>query len=139
MENKVQRESYKRNHKLLAIYLAITAWKLGVDCVIVQRNQLLPFLDIGRAEGSRFKMIEEDVKDFFPYVAPFHVGEKAQGAFAALYLSRYPIPEETDFELMSDEDRAIALIGKGLKTAVVEIPTEAEIIKELACMTHGLD
>jgi hypothetical protein len=130
------REAHRRKHKLLGTFLALSAWRQGLDCVVLERGQLLPFLDLDRMQDKRVDWVKEDVKHLFPHA--LNTCDSKSGVYSTLYLSRFPIPLDAHLGSMNDAKRVEALAAGGLKSAIVKIPKEDEIVRLLACVTHGI-
>jgi hypothetical protein len=128
------REAHRRTHKLLGVYLALTAWKQGVDCVVLEREQLLPFLDLDLMQDKRIDWVKEDVKYLFPHAC---TTVDSKNVYATLYLSRLPFPREMQTG-MNDSKRVETFTAGGLKAAIIKIPKEPEIIRILGSVTHGI-
>lgn len=134
--DELYREAHRRSHKLVGSYLALWAWTHGVDCVILSRDQLLPFLGLKRMQGRHVEWLTEDLKTLFPY--SFWTVESKTNVYATLYVSRHPIPKGPQSGSMTDEERGEAFAAAGLKTGTANIPKEAEIIRIMACLTRGI-
>src|SRR6266542_3615398 len=134
--NTTYRQACRRSHRLLGTYLAMTAWVRKVDCVILSRAELLPYLGVGRMKNRRVDWLKADVGKLVPNAD--NLVEQKTGKYSTLYLSRLPFPEGCFQVPMSDQKRMKMLNEKGFKTAIVEIPQEAEIVTLLATTIHGL-
>ena len=130
------REAHRRSHKLLGAYLALWAWKHGVDAVMLPREQLLPFLGLERMQNKRVDWLKNDVKSLFPEA--WNTVDSKNNIYASLFLSRRAFPPAVKSGSMTDQKRVEAVNLAGLKAAIVKIPKEAEIVKLLACITHGI-
>ena len=130
------REANRRKHKLLGIYLALWAWEHKVDCVILPREELLPFLDVDTMWNQHIDCLKEDVKYLFPHAWVTEVPKTKK--YQTLYLSRLVISEAIKSGTMTDPERFEAIAKGGLKAAIVKIPKESEIVRDLACVTHGI-
>ena len=84
------RESNRRRHKLFGAYLTFWAWMHKVDCVVLNRQTLLKFLDIKRMSNKRVDWMKEDLKELFPYASAMY--NTTSGVYSSLYLSRLPYP-----------------------------------------------
>lgn len=130
------RDAYRRQHRLLGCYLALDAWMRCIDCVVLSRDQLLPFLGLKHMQNKRITWLKNDVRDFFPH--HFVTVTSSAGAYATLYLARLPIPEHDHRKKMSDVDRASLFTSTGLKSALVSIPDEEDMVAMLAQRMCGL-
>jgi hypothetical protein len=118
------------------MYLAMTAWIKKVDCVVLQRSQLLPFLGLERMKNVRVDCLQTDLRSLFPYYDT--LVESKTGNYATLYLSRVPFLEGCFRGHVSDENRIKILNTAGLDAAIVEIPAEREMVANLANAIHGV-
>lgn len=132
----IYRESQRRTHKLLGVYLSLLAWKQGIDCVVLEREQLLPFLDLLAMQNKRIDRVKKDVEYLFPHA--FSTENSKTSVYATLYLSRLPFTPEMKTGEMTDAKRVEAFALGGIKSAIVQIPNEQEIIRVLALVTHGI-
>lgn len=130
------REAHRRSHRLLGSYLALWAWIHEADCVVLTRDQLLPFLGLERMWKKRIGWLMEDLKVLFPY--SFTTIDSKTKVYATLYLSRNPIPQAPRKGSMRDETRCAAFGQEGLRARLVTVPPEAEIVSIMACMAHGI-
>src|ERR1019366_43135 len=130
------REAHRRTHKLLGAYLALLAWKQGVDCVVLQREGLLSFLGLDRMQDKRVDWVKEDVKYLFPHA--WNTVDSKTNVYATLFLSRLPFTKNMQQGTLGDKKRVEVFESGGLKSAIVSIPKEGEIIRVLAQVTHGI-
>ncbi|MDQ3081484.1 MAG: hypothetical protein M3R07_04640 [Gemmatimonadota bacterium] len=130
------REAHRRQHKLLGTYLALWSWKHGVDAVIVQREQLLSYLELERMQDKRVDWLKDDIKSLFPDA--WTTVDSKSNVYSTLYLSRRAFPHAVKTGSMSDQKRLDAFGKAGMKAAVVKVPKEAEIVRILAGITHGI-
>lgn len=130
------REAHRRQHKLLGAYLALWAWKHGVDAIVVQREQLLPFLGLERMQDKRVDWLKQDIRSFFPDA--WTTVDSKRNVYSTLYLSRRPFPHSVKTGSMSDQKRLEVFGTASIKAAVVKIPKEAEIVRILAGIVHGI-
>ena len=131
------REAYRRTHKLLRrVFGPIGTWTRGLDCVILERGQLLPFLGLKAMQDKRIDWVKDDLKYLFPHA--WVTVNVQSGVYSTLYMSRFPFPPGIKGGSMSDKKRAEAITSGGVRAAIVNIPQEAEIIKVLASVTHGI-
>ena len=130
------RDALRRNHRLLASYLALWAWHHGVDCVALPRNQLLPFLRLKRMRDQRVDWLMADIKDLFPHA--WATVDSQSNVYATLYLSRKPIPDEGRHGAMSDVKRTEKITSLGVAAAVAKIPKENDLLGILGSMVQGI-
>ncbi len=130
------RDANKRSHKLLGMYLALWAWRKDIDCVVLPRSRLLPYLGLQQMRNTRIDWLTEDVKDLFRY--SWRTVTTPTEVYGTLYLSRKAIPSSAKEGSMTD-DRRIELLKKaGLSAAIAAIPPEEQIVSVLALMAHGV-
>jgi hypothetical protein len=80
------RELCKRQHRVIAAYLVMRAWKAGADYVVIERRALEQWLDLERFKQVRLDWFISDVGPWFPFSETvFH---STSGQFSAAYLSR---------------------------------------------------
>lgn len=129
------REAHRRSHKLLSAYLALWAWQRGADCVAIRRGDLLSCLSLQRMKNKRVDWLKEDLAHLFPHATC----SRATGSrmYATLYLSRVPLPSSflTGQSLTS---RISLLREAGVRAEIVELPAEAEMVRMMASVIHGL-
>lgn len=82
---------------------------------------------------ERIKWIEDDLIKLFPHSWPTESSK-----FETLYLSRFKIPPEAKEGKMDDFEHRELFEKNGLKTGIVDIPTESEIIKMMSELSHGI-
>ena len=137
----IYREFVTRIHRTLAAYLAMVAWTRNLDCVAIDRADIVRFWGISkRVEKQRLDWFESDVKPFFPHVMTLHFS-KGTKKFGGVFLARRKFPpyaSNTFAAEMGDEKRAEFLTKKGFLTAVVALPSEVEMLTWLTAVIHGL-
>ncbi len=113
------REAHRRSHKLLGSYLALWAWTRKVDCVVLPREQLLPFLGLEQMRNTRIEWLKDDLEKLFPHA---FTTESGANVYATLYLSRLPIPSDAKAGKMTDEERVEVLEAAGLNPSLSRFP-----------------
>lgn len=132
------RDANRRSHRLLGHYLALAAWVRGVDCVVLKRQELFPFLGLKkRMETKRIGWLTDDVKPLFPYSWWTQVAKT--GVYSTLYLSRLELPAASMAEVLGDESRLKRFGAAGVKGLVIKLPTEAEMVRLLSSAMVGLE
>lgn len=135
--DQMYREFQRRSHKLLGAYLVFWAWTNKVSCVVLPREQLLPYLGLERRmENERIEWLKEDLIELFPYL--WWTASSETNRYETLYLSRFKIPPEAKEGAKTDLERVELLKEHRLKAGVVDIPTESEIIKMMSELSHGI-
>lgn len=130
------REMIRRQNRLLGTYLALWAWKQGVDCVVIPRTQLLPYLGLDRMRDDRIDWLKQDLKDMFRHT--WSTIDSKSNIYATLYLSRKRIPQAVTMGSMTDEDRVARLKASGVRASIVSIPNERKIIRTLSLLLYGV-
>ncbi|HMO05108.1 MAG TPA: hypothetical protein PKC67_13550 [Kiritimatiellia bacterium] len=130
------RETHRRSHRTLGVYLILQAWQKNVDCVAVPRGSLLNFLELTRMRNQRIDWIKDDIKDVFPYV--WTTVSTGTSNYATAYFSRYPFPEASIRGSMTDVKRCEVMTSSGLKSAVIKVPKEKELLQYIALTSNGL-
>ena len=132
----VYREHVRRTHQTMAAYLSMIAWTRNLDCVVLERDEIVRFWgDVRRVEQQRIDWLQSDVNQYFPY---FEKLSYESNKFASVYLSRRRFPTEAFSDAMSDTTRSQNLTDNGCRTAVVSLPTELEMLTQLTLVIHGL-
>ena len=121
--NRMYREACRRSHRLLGAYLALWAWRKRVDCVVIHRYELHPYLGIKARHEQRLQWLIADTKYLFPYIHElYQLPTRKRGS---LYLSRLRFPQEAFDRRMYDDDRIKSLGEQGLRAAMItKLPTE---------------
>jgi hypothetical protein len=132
------REFQRRRHKLLGAYLALRAWERKVDCVALSHIALRPYLDLKEIEEKRLSWLKEDLKGLFPYSLSTENAKPKR--FDTLYLSRVELPKEAEtWSASGDLEFAALFEEEGLRIGILdEIPSESEIIRIMADISHGI-
>jgi hypothetical protein len=108
---------------MLGSYLALWAWRKRIDCVVIHRDELHPYLGIKARRQQRLRWLVADIKDLFPYVQELYQGRTR--AHGSLYLSRVRFPRDVFDDSMYDVDRIGLLRQHGLTAAMItKLPTE---------------
>ncbi len=120
---------------MLGHYLAIQAWIRGLDCLVVQREQLGAFLGLRRFKGARIEWLHEDLKPWFRYFYDLY----SVGSFAGVYLSRKRFPKPLDTDNMTDEKRIKSLAKYSIVAEELKkMPREVEVISKPALWAVGM-
>ncbi|HHQ4788055.1 hypothetical protein ACSZND_15835 [Aeromonas hydrophila] len=134
----VYRETQARLHRILGAYLSLLAWKEGVDCVVIERDSLLKFLELERMRNARIDWLKEDLKYLFKYAHTTNYTKN--GNYATLYLSRVLIPNNDGiWNSMDTESRIKKLTEKGIKTKLIEMPKEKDLLVKMALISNGVE
>ncbi len=131
----IYRDACGRSHRILGAYVALWAWKKGVDCVALDRDQLFPYLGIEAMREQRLRWLAEDIKDFFPHQEALL--SVRCGGHGSLYLSRRPFPDASFQGAMPDAKRVKLLSERGLRASVGRLPREEQMVTVLATAATG--
>mgnify|MGYP007092091518 CR=1 FL=1 len=139
-----QRALAQRQHRLLAMHLALCCWVSKKDAVILERGTFTKYLSLERVRRARIKQFEEDASAWFPFKTAFFLSGK-EDSLSSIILSRIPIPTEVSSGSKSMNQRVIdaARIGfalapsKDLSHRYPEI-NEEDVVAELAVWAAGL-
>lgn len=145
MANDPHREACRRQHRIVAQYLAVQAWQRRLDCIVLVRNDLEKFLGLTRFKSARVDWLREDLKPWFPYQSPYY-RTGSPSSIHSLFLSRVPIDLHLPTGSMTTEQRIKKMKDDAPPTARFsetlsegEVPTEKDIVAELAVLSAGLD
>jgi hypothetical protein len=120
----------------MAAYLSMIAWTRNLDCVVLQRDEIVRFWgDVKRVEQQRIDWLKCDVKKYFPHFQ--HLSEGSD-KFASVYLSRLKFPQLAFDDAIHDAERSQTMTDKGFITTIVSLPTELEMLTQLTLVIHGL-
>lgn len=134
----VYREAQVRLHRVLGAFLTMKSWKNGIDCVILERDTLLSFLDIERMRNTRIDWLKEDLKYLFKYAHTTNTS--STGTYAELYLSRLKIPSKNGvWSTMTSKQRVEKLLEVGIKAQIIELPSEKKLLTRMALISNGLE
>ena len=131
------REYITRTHRTLAAYLSLFAWTRGLDCVVLDRHEIVRFWGIAkRVEDQRIDWLKEDIKEYFPHLKALYSNNATK--FGSVFLSRKEFPSSSFSESISDKKRAEWLTANGIVTAIVKLPSDVKMLTQLASIIHGL-
>lgn len=123
---------------MLGAYLALLCWTKKLDCVSIDRFDLVSFWGgTKRVEAQRLDWFQEDVCQYFPHFVSLNA-KKGSGKFAGVYISRVQFPDGIFSRSLSDKQRITELICNGVKTELIQLPTEREIVNILGSVSFGL-
>jgi hypothetical protein len=63
-----QREDARRKHRMVAILIVFQCWIRLLDSIYISKVKLLRLLGLQVFKEKRLKWVEEDLKEFFPFV-----------------------------------------------------------------------
>ena len=87
------REFAKRQHRMLAAYMAMVAWRNGVECIHISRESLLGFLGVEKLRQEREDWISEDMQTWFPNISFWQDPDKNGFYVESVSFSRVPLAE----------------------------------------------
>jgi hypothetical protein len=137
------REFWRRHHRVLGLYLTLEAWKRGLDCIVLERNDVQTYLKLKRIEGAHVRWLREDLTPWFKHQV-LRTRKGAHNSFHSLYLSRVPLDEAFFRKPMLPEERVKEMGERGLKAGTLLAPEqtvrlgEEEILPRLAALATGL-
>jgi len=137
------RESCRRQHRVIGNFLAMQAWLLGVDCIVLVRDDLEKFMGLKRFKSVRVKWLTEDLRPWFSYQEDYYKSS-ALSSIHSLFLSRVPIKPYLPSGSMTTTQRIERMADDAPKTKLFsEAPSgmmhdETEIISQLAQLASGL-
>jgi hypothetical protein len=142
-ENQAYREACRRQHRVIANYLAVEAWRRGLDCIALDRGDLEKLLGLTRFKSVRVGWMQKDFAAWFPHQKPYYRAS-AKSSIGSLFLSRVPIEEHLPEGTMTFEERIARMGADAPPTAAFtegrrKAPDEATIVSRLAVLAAGLD
>lgn len=138
------RLSCRRQHRVLGHFLAIQAWLRGVDCLVLEREDLEAFLGLRRFKEERVRWLQADLRPWFPHQ---YVIEQGSTWFSlhSLYLSRVPIEKWIPEGNLTTEQRLAAFARHAPKaqqfspmTGSPSLVDERDVVRYLALLDSGL-
>lgn len=103
-ENRAYRDACRRQHRVIANYLAVEAWSRGVDCIVLERLDLEELLGLKRFKSARVRWMLTDIKPWFPYQEPYY-RSNSPSSVSSLFLSRVPISSHLPTGSMTTDQR----------------------------------
>lgn len=143
-ENAEHRDYWRRQHRILAHYLAHEAWVRGLDCVALERHHLSVFLGLQRFKRSHIEWLCSDVSPWFPHYVTY---ERKSSSYSlhSIFLSRLPISDFLSGDELHTEDRISRIPCRAPKTAMLvapdsddDFPDETNVLSRLAHLAAGL-
>lgn len=138
MATKWHRELARRQHRVLAHYLALIAWVRGADCVAIERSKLETLLDLERFKEERLRWLAEDAKPWFDHHQLLY-SVSSPGKFQTVWLSRVTLPAGVFSEQANVKRRVEILSAAGIRaTFIGDQLREDEIVGALAHWAAGI-
>ena len=137
------RESCRRQHRVIGNFLAMQAWLLGVDCIVLTRPDLEKFLSLKRFKNARVKWLLEDLRHWFPYQQDYYK-TGSPSSIHSLFLSRISIEPHLPQGSMTTTQRISRMEADAPPIKLFseapsgEMHDEAQIISQLAQLASGL-
>jgi len=143
-ERETHRDACRRQHRVIANYVALEAWLRGLDCVVLDRRDLQRLLGLERFKSARVAWMLTDFQPWFPYHVAYYRTASGLSSIGSLFLSRVPIEGHLPVGSMSDERRIERMDPDSPRTAILwkgatSAPSEAKIVSKLALYAAGLD
>lgn len=134
----------RRQHRVLGHFLAIQAWLRGVDCLVLEREDLEAFLDLRRFKKERVRWVQEDLRPWFPYQYQIEQGNSGF-SLHSLFLSRVPIESWIADGVLTTEQRLAAFPKRAPKaerfsagSGGSRLVNESDVVRYLALLDSGL-
>lgn len=137
------RDSCRRQHRVIGNFLAMQAWLLGVDCIVLTRSDMEKFLGLERFKSTRVKWLLEDLRPWFPYQEDYYKSA-SPSSIHSLFLSRVPIALHLPKGSMTTRQRISRMKTDAPPTKLFgDAPSgimhdETAIISQLAQLASGL-
>ena len=144
MKKDPHRQFCQRQHRLVGHYLALQAWLRGLDCIVLNRANLMCFFHLDRFKSARIKWLQSDLKPWFPHQEPYY-NSSSQSSIHSLFLSRVPIESHLPAGTMTTPERIRRMAPGSPRTesfipqGVIAVPpSEDEMLRELTLLATGL-
>ena len=137
------REFWRRHHRVLGLYLTLEAWQRGLDCIVLERNDVQTYLKLKRIERAHVRWLQEDLTPWFKHQV-LRIRKGKQNSFHSLYLSRVPLEATFFSKPMLPEERVKEMGARGVRAGTLLNPDETvrldeeEILPLLAALAAGL-
>ncbi|MFO1490200.1 MAG: hypothetical protein U1F77_17770 [Kiritimatiellia bacterium] len=128
--DKAYQEFYCRQHRILGAFLAVHCWHNLYDAVIVGRETLAHIHQLRHFTEKHLSWLQNDIRPYFCHSEKLYY-YKGSKKFAAVALSRVPIPPTFGHKAMHDVPRAKFWRGQKFKVAALaELVTCVETFTE---------
>lgn len=134
------REVYRRQHRIIAHYLALQTWLHDKDCIVVEHRDFANLFDIFRLRSPRKEWLTEDFRPWFTYQEFTRIANSE-----SLILSRQPIGDPAYYSWRSSTEIIKRMEADGLRCGTCsDLATgktfvkEAELVSELVSLATGL-
>lgn len=146
MKTKPYDEHYRRQHRIVGHYLALTAWIRGLDCIVLDRGDVQSLLRVSNTGDDRVKQFVADIKPWFQFHKPYYKpGSKT--FLRSLFLSRASLDPYLPKGRMGVDQRISRAItaNEALKIERFSnirgsnpVPSETEMVSYLALLAAGI-
>lgn len=123
----LHREACRKEHRLIGHYLAVQAWINGLDCIVLERDDLEVLFDLQKFKDIRVEWIKEDLMPWFSGFRAFYYSGKSP---STLYLSRINMSPYLPKGAMTTDNRIEKLSPKAPKTALFSSAIKATLDKK---------
>ena len=144
MAENPQRELAKRQHRILGLYLAVSAWSNNLDAIVLERSNFTNFLSLQRVKRARVAQFEEDVRQWFPFTSAFYATDN--DSLHTLYLSRVSLEAKLPSGQMNTSARVTGARQKGLAIRAfndlakdISKVNESDVVSFVALLASGLE
>jgi len=131
---KIYEEANRRLDKVLGAYLALYAWRCGVDAVAVSRDSLMASFGVSKLHWTRVDQFLSDNEPLFPYSEVIAPVQRIEG----VVMARKAIPKKGGWLGNSAKTAANALAKADLSTVAAPLPSEGDAVTLLAQVANGL-
>lgn len=138
-KNEDYRTYCSRTHAVIGYFLANRAWVRGLDCIVLEKEDLEAFLFLEKIKRTRADWFIDDAKQWFPFSKRLDVG----ASLGCLFLSRKPLPKWPEGSFSTEG--WIQHLGDALpkaepfyKSPAPKRLTELDVVSYLASMNYGI-
>ncbi len=114
------REGARRQHRAISLFAVVQCWLHTLDGVAFQRPDLQRLLGLERFKLARVEWLEEDLKEFFPYIRTYWLS-KRNNSLGSLIVARVPIAEALPLGTMTTEARLKGIPAGGPRLALFKL------------------
>lgn len=143
------RNNRRRQTRVLALYLTLKAWIHDLECVVVSRDDLRKFFGFDNTTKDRIEQIKKDMKPYFKEAKEYYREGSNTYVHYLFFLknandiSRVPSGSHLPLNKKIVNQLIAGMDSSGPKTALLttlvdEVPSESQIISELARLASGL-
>jgi len=146
MKTKPYDEHYRRQHRIVGHYVAVTAWIRGLDCIVLDRTEVQTLLGISDTPKSRVTQFVADIEPWFQFNKPYY--KRGSKTFLrSLFLSRASLDSYLPKGLMSVDQRIAKAITANGALKIERLcnirgpnpaPSETEMVSYLALLAAGI-